>query len=646
MAVLQKIRGWGIWLSLIIAFALLLFLVDPTVVSRLFGQGGIQKETYGYIAGEEVTNEEFYEITQKYNYSDRLEGYQSAWQQIVFKRLLDPWFEKAGIRVSESAVDDEIAAYPEEYVQYFGKDVLRQNLVNGMKVQAYANLFHETSFANDTYMERVHADVNGTATVDVLTLDAPTEGIEVTDDEISAAFNARKFGWAPRSSEVEVVNIHVYPSEADMAEATQKYAKNYEEFCTTENVGGFLRRNSDENSKNVRFYKKGELDGELDNLLFGQGQNQTEILSEGYDFKAARVLSSQPRSASGNVALYAFLETEKADSLLALLNGGRESIDSLRARHEVTFYGNFPITVNKPSADIPDAYGNPSPVDFGVEFLDQPVGKYAMKDRYGSRFVYALTDKEQPELMKEVAVYAKHVLPSNATYKAVSDSVKVFYANAMTLDKLPEAGMKFSGMSTVYDMTVLDTVTVYRTMEGQLGNMKAMTKSVFSHDKGSVIFSQNQNSNDLFLIGIKSFRQEGPARLDEVKESLRMELTLRKAAQARLAAVREEVKGESDFAAMAEKLGATADRKVLAYDDPRLVGAARALAAGEIGMIDGLNGQVYVFQVVENELKNSVDTDFLKESYWKESAARMEKGEPIQYILRLNDVTSYLDRLF
>lgn len=46
MAVLQKIRGWGIWLSLIIAFALLLFLVDPTVVSRLFGQGGIQKETY------------------------------------------------------------------------------------------------------------------------------------------------------------------------------------------------------------------------------------------------------------------------------------------------------------------------------------------------------------------------------------------------------------------------------------------------------------------------------------------------------------------------------------------------------------------------------------------------------------------------
>ena len=270
MAVLQKIRGWGIWLSLIIAFALLLFLVDPTVVSRLFGQGGIQKETYGYIAGEEVTNEEFYEITQKYNYSDRLEGYQSAWQQIVFKRLLDPWFEKAGIRVSESAVDDEIAAYPEEYVQYFGKDVLRQNLVNGMKVQAYANLFHETSFANDTYMERVHSDVNGTATVDVLTLDAPTEGIEVTDDEISAAFNARKFGWAPRSSEVEVVNIHVYPSEADMAEATQKYAKNYEEFCTTENVGGFLRRNSDENSKNVRFYKKGELDGELDNLLFRQ----------------------------------------------------------------------------------------------------------------------------------------------------------------------------------------------------------------------------------------------------------------------------------------------------------------------------------------------------------------------------------------
>lgn len=646
MAVLQKIRGWGIWLSLIIAFALLLFLVDPTVISRLFGNGGIQKETYGYIAGEEVTNEEFYEITQKYNYSDRLEGYQSAWQQIVFSRLLDPWFEKAGVKISDAAVEDELAAYPEEYIQYFGKENLRQNLTNAMKVQAYAALFHETAFPNETYLDRIHADVNAAATVEVITLDAPLDGIEVSDDEISAAYNARKFGWAPRSTEVEVVNIHVYPSEADMAEATEKYAKNYEEFCTTENVGGFLRRNSDDNAKSIRFYKKGDLDGELDALLFGQGQNQTEILSDGFDFKAARVLSSQPRSASGNVALYAFLETEKSDSLLALLNNGRESIDSLRARHEVTFYGNYNITVNKPSVDIQDAYGNPSPVDFGADFLDTPVGKYAMKDRYGSRFVYALTDKEQPELMKEVAVYAKHVLPSNATYKAVSDSVKVFYAGAMTLDKLAEASTKFAGMSTVYDMTVLDTVSVYRTMEGQLGNMKSITKSVFSHDAGSVIFSQNQNSNDLFLIGIKSFRQEGGARLDEVKEALRMELTVRKAAQARLAAVREEVKGESDFAAMAAKLGATPEQKVLAYDDPRLVGAARALQAGEIGMIDGLGGQVYVFRVVENEIKNSVDKDYLKESYWKEDAARIESGEPIQYILRMNNVTSYLERLF
>ena len=646
MAVLQKIRGWGIWLSLIIAFALLLFLVDPTVISRLFGNGGIQKETYGYIAGEEVTNEEFYEITQKYNYSDRMEGYQSAWQQIIFDRLLDPWFEKAGVRVSEKTADDEIASYPEEYVQYFGKDNLRQSILNTLKMQAYSNLFHETAYANDAYLDRVHADVNIATTVELVTLDAETEGIEVSDEEINAAFKARKYGWAPRQSEVEVVNIHVYPSEADMTEATEKYTKNYEEFCTTENVGGFLRRNSDDNARNIRFYKAGELDGELDALIFGQGQNQTEILANGNDFKAARVLSSQPRSASGNVALYAFLETEKSDSLLALLNSGRETIDSLRARHEVTFYGNFPITVNKPSADIPDAYGNASPVDFGVEFLDEPVGKYSMKDRYGSRFVYALTDKEQPELMKEVAIYAKHVLPSNATYKAVSDSVKVFYANAMTLDKLSEAVTKFAGYSTVYDMTVLDTVSVYRTMEGPLGNMKTITKSVFSHDKGSVIFSQNQNSNDLFLVGIKSFRQEGSPRLEEVKDALHMELLIRKAAQTRLAAVREELKGESDFAAMAAKLGVAPEQKVLAYDDPRLVGAARALQAGEIGMIDGLNGQVYVFQVVENEIKNSVDRDYLKESYWKEDAARNEQGEAILYVLRLNNVTSYLDRIF
>lgn len=646
MAVLQKIRGWGIWLSLIIAFALLLFLVDPSVVSRLFGQG-MQKETYGYIAGEEVTNEEFYEITQKYRFPDREEGYHNAWGMIVYNRLLSPWVEKAGVRVTEEQAEEMLADYPEEYIAYYGRDFLREQILQGKTLSQYTQLFYQSAYPNGAYLDRAYADANLNTTVNMISVAAPVDEIEVSDDELRAAYNARKYGWAPRSSEVEYINIHVYPSESDMAAATEKYTAAYDEFCSTENVGSFLRRNSDENSKAVRFYKQGELPEELDALVFGQGQNQTEILSSGYDMTSARVLSSGMRSASGHVDVYAFLDETKADSLLALLNGGKETMENLRANHEVSYFGKFPVSRNKTSIDIPDEMGGVTPVDLGADFLESPVGKYMTKERYGSSFVYALTDKEQPALLKEVAVYAKHVLPSKATYQEVSDSVAMFYANAQTLDKLPEAGARFAEMASVYDVTVLDTVTVYRTLEGPVGNLKnSITRTVFSTNPGTVFMTSNATTNDLFLVGVKSHRAEGSASFDEVKESLRRELQVRKAAETRLAALREEVKGAADFAAIAAQLGETPVQRVISYDDPRLVGAVRATEAGQVGMIDGLDGNVYVFEVVESSLRNTTEKDNLRNNYWRSQSLRNLQQEPINFVLRLNGVTSYLDRIF
>lgn len=646
MAVLQKIRGWGIWLSLIIAFALLLFLIDPSVMGRLFGNG-VEEETYGVIAGEEVTNVDFYEMTKKYNFPDKEEGYNMAWQTIVFDRLMNPWFEKAGVAASDAQVDQMLSEYPEEYIAYLGgKEVLSNNLRNSLNVTRYSGLIYESAYPNSVYMQRVYDDVNLSATVNMVTVGASLEGIEVSDDEVRAAYNARKFGWAPRSSEVEYVNIHVYPSEADMAAATEKYNTAYAEFTETDNISAFLRRNSDENSKTVRFYKQGELREDVDAVVFGQGVNQTEIIAGDYDFVSARVLSSGMRSASGRVALYEFVDMDKADSLLGLLNTGRESIDTLRANHDVNFFGNFSIDINKPTVEITDQNGNPAYIDLGADFLETPVGKYAQKDRYGSRYVYALTEKAQPELHKEVAVFAKHVYPSRETYRTVSDSVKVFYANAKKVENLAEAGTRFSEMASIYDVTVLDTVTTYRTLEGQLGNMKSITKSVFKTKAGEVFFTENQNTNDLFLVGVKSIREEGPARFEEVKESLRQELMLRKAGKARLEQIRAEVKGESDFAAVAAKLGEEPVNHVIGYDDPRLVGAVRATEVGNIGMIDGLDGSVYVFEVVDSSVRNSMEQEGLRNSYWRGEAMRNGQGEAINYVLRLNDVTSYLNRIF
>ena len=644
MAVLQKIRGWGIWLSLIIAFALLLFLIDPSVISRLFGSEA-PRETYGYVAGEEITNEDFYGVYQKLNItSDRGDGFQRAWNDIVYTRLFGPWYEKAGVRIADAQVDEVMGNVTEEELAFYGEANVRQMIKQNLSASNYISVFNQTSYINDLFLDRIYDDSNRTITVDMLKLDAPTAGTEISDDEVRAAYKARKYGWAPRNSEVEVVNVHIYPSAADMEAAEEDYNKDYETFSTADNAVAFVRRNSDEAFRDVRYYQKdGDLPEALNDKIFGEGKELTEVIADGYDFTSARVVATEQRSFSGNISVYMVNETEKADSLIALLNTGAETAENLVANHEIASYGNFPVTVNNAKATIAQGVQ----IDFGIDCLAQPVGQYAVKDFSGARFFYTLTEKDQPVEVKKVAIFSRHINPSKATVKAVTDSVKLFHSQVKSIDDLSGAGMRFGKMAMIYDMTVYDSNNNYRSLEGTVENLKSLTKSVFDHKPGDVVYQSNASTYDLFLVGVKTFRPEGCASFEEVEDALRYELLTRKAAKARLAAVRQEAAGEKDIEALAAKFETEpVFGKVLSMDDARLIGAASALEAGEVGMIDGLDGKVYVFRVVSSDVKNSVEKDQLRNNYLMSEYYRFYQGEPLQYVYRINNVTDYYYRLY
>ena len=116
MAVLQKIRGWGIWLSLIIAVALLIFLLgDQSLMSWVFS-----RNVYvGNIGGDKIKYEEF---------NERLSAYQAVygtsqkdnpyavedrvWASFMNEHMVIPAANEAGIYVTEDevlkAMDDNI----------------------------------------------------------------------------------------------------------------------------------------------------------------------------------------------------------------------------------------------------------------------------------------------------------------------------------------------------------------------------------------------------------------------------------------------------------------------------------------------------------------------------------------------------------
>ena len=684
MAVLQKIRGWGIWLSLIIAFALLLFLVDPTSISQFFGIGAYGQDPVGYVNKKKVTYADYVDVSNQYGiYKDLFDKNipsdvlndminSSSWRSILYSRLLMPQMQEAGLYFTEEQIDEDfqtegLPMVSGQYIQSFiaaaeegnGNGfyaqlvaLMREDAKNGLYARNYARLVAQTAYSNDALLERLVADYNNRATVSLITIDPSTEGVTVSDEEIRKEFNLRKYEYEPRTREVAYLDFHVYPSEEDMAAATENYNAQYENFMTVENVGRFLRSNSTE--KVAKYYRQGELPAELDALVFGAGQDKTEILADKYDFTSARVLSSGVRSFSGVVNIYGFEDAQKADSLLTRLNAG-EPVDSLIARHEVYAFPVRSINRNEASVEI----GNSS-LELDSIF-DEKVGDYQLYQAAGEPFVCSLQSKDEPALLKQVAIYAVHVTPSSTTYNTILNQANEFVAQAATVEQFDELRSTLSTDIALFETTVYDGKKQYQTVEGSVNNAGRVTHDVFDMKVGTVS-CEVAGTYDIFAVALKSAREEGAARLDEVKDQIREDLVIRNAANSRLAEVRSAIAGAVEMSTVAETLGEDAKEITLAYsgNDPRLIGAVSACEVGQIGSVAGADGKVYVFQVLDRSEDIHTDADALRLRNVSRNARMADDtyaqyGQEFNFIalpdaLRLviaeNDVKDYLQQFF
>ena len=678
MAVLQKIRGWGIWLSLIIAFALLLFLVDPTSISQVFGIGQQGNDPVGSIEGEVVKyadldgEEREVSVYKDLGVDNNVLTY-TAWRSLLFARLYMPIFKEAGIYFTEEQIaqaleDGGLMNLPAQLTQQLLAQSetnpnleplisrMKEDVAKELYANEYARLVAQSQYPNKAFLDRLSADYNYRTTVDLLTVAPSFTDVEVSDDDIKAFYDAHRYPTLPRNLEIEYLDFHVYPSEEDMTEATENFDKLYETFVSVENVNRFLRSNSSE--KSAKFYKAGELPAELDALVFGQGQNLTEILADGYDFKAARVLSTATRPFSAMANIYGIENAEQADSLVALLNGGVQPVDSLVANHSIYVYANGrSVNLNETSVDL----GNAAPLSVASLF-ELPFGTYKVLQNGGDKYACVLTSPSAPELVKEVAILAHHVTPSQVTYENVRTAAMNFTEQASDLEKFSEMRASLSTDIPLFETTVVDGLDRYQTAEGYVSDGRQLSHTLFDYSKGDVI-CKTLGTYDFLVIAVKSSRSEGPISLEESKEDIRAYLMNENAGKAALADVRAKIKGESDFAAVAALLGEQPQEQVLSYNsnDPRLLGAVSAYQPGEIGTINGSDGTVYVFQVKDRNLGIHTDAEQLRNQYCNEAtrfstntmmffggqdANLIYLPDALRYLARTKDVEDYLNRFF
>ena len=564
MAVLEKLRGWGIVLSILVALPLLLFILDPSQIAQTV-QSVSSKYDVGKINGKSVSYTDFHENVEKYNrLAEIMYGTSSseeiqrqmrdaAWQELIDKYLFIENAQAAGIRVGKEEMRDltigenpsyilasnpmfagENGAFSSdrvvEFVQAVDEDEtgrlalvwdnMKQSVNTVRYYEKYNALFTASAFANSLMTQRNIEENNTTANVEFVMAPlsyANDSTIVVSPAEIKSYYkNHQKTFRQKASREIEYAVFQVVPSRKDVEEASDEFTRLYDEFAAAENLRAFLQRNSDRQWQE-EFYHKGDLkviNPDIEDFVFNGGKGTSPIYHSGNVLYAARVIKSNADSA-------------------------------------------------------------------------------------------------------QVAIFEKEILASKETFND-------YYNQANRLATL--AAGKLSGYEAAVDsigiysrnLTINEGTDTY----GSISRAKEVTRWAFDNKPGTASGIITVENTYFFVAAVKEAHKEGVAPLSEVSERIKNILYAEKAAEKKAAEVKAEIEGLETLEAIAEKLGTSVSTQDgVAFGsmssrnlDPKLIGAVSAAQEGVItGPVAGSYG-VYVFKVTGRETGSYYTEDDAKNS--------------------------------
>ena len=673
MAVLEKIRvKFGLAISIIIALALLSFIIDPSTLESALNSMS-SKYDVGQIAGKSISYSDFQADVDRYTTinellgADRSEENQkqirnAAWQELLDKYMFVKNAKEAGITVGE---DEMVSLMGGEYVSpalaqnpvfmdengSFSPDRLKaflenvdsdesgqlrtywnyvQNTVHNQQYYAkYGALFTASGSDNALQLAQAVAEGNTTADVDYCMVYYPMTGqndttITVTDDEVRAYYKSHKDLFKQKANrEIEYVVFEVVPSSDDIAAASEAMTDAYEEFATTDNMRAFLLKNSDRGLDSY-WYKAGELatvNSEIDEQIFG-GNKLTQIVTDGNNFYAAREMDSRMMPDSAFVK-HILLQGEKAgqvaDSLVTVLKKG----------------GNFANLVASYSADQASAAdGELGSIGWmtqtymipGFEgVFDAKVNEpYVLTSQYGTHVV-VVSNKTKPVAKKQVAILAKTALASKETFNN-------YYSQANTFATL--AGGTYEGYKKALDSTKVyshpATITEATSSYGAIDNAKEVTRWVFDAKVGKASNIITVDNNYFFVAAVKEANKEGYATVQKMASQIYDLLYSKKQQERSTAQVAEKIAGATTIEEVAERLGVTVEhRDALSLAstnvEPALIGAVSAAPEGKVfGPVAGIMG-TYVVCVSNKE----------EGSFYAEADAKNLASQKAQYMSQM-----------
>ena len=672
MAVLEKISvKFGLLISIIIALALLSFIIDPSTLESALNSMS-SKYDVGQIAGKRVSYADFQADVDRYTtINELLSGSvrdeeaqkqirNAAWQELLDKHMFVKNAQNAGLTVGEDEMlalmsgdyvspaiaqnpvfMDETGAFSADRLKAFIQSVdsdesgqLRtywnyiQNMVHNQQYYAkYGALFTAGGQDNALQLAKALEEGNTTADVDYLMVFYPmTEDstVTVSSDEIRAYYNAHKAFFKQNANrDIEYVVYEVVPSDADVAAASEAITEAYDEFSTTDNMRAFLLKNSDRPLDNY-WYKAGELrtiNAELDDQIFG-GAAVTQIVSENNTFYAARVMDSKMLPDSAFVK-HILLQDENAahiaDSLVTVLKKGG-NLANLAATYSVD-QGSIADGELGSIGWMTQNYMIP-----GFEgIFEAKVGEpFVLNTQYGTHVV-VVSDKTKPVAKKQVAIFEKAAIASKETFNN-------YYAQANTFATL--AGGTYEGYKKALDSTKVYSypanITEATSSYGAIDNAKEVTRWAFDAKVGKASNIITVDNNYFFVVAVKDAGKEGYAPINKVASQIKDMLYFNKMQEQKRQEMADRIAGVQSLEDAAEKLGTTVEhREALSLGsssvEPALLGAIAAAKEGELyGPVAGQMG-TYLVRVNSKELG----------SFYTEDDAKALASQKAQYLTQM-----------
>ena len=693
MAVLEKIRvKFGLAISIIIALALLSFIIDPsTLESALHSMSS--KYDVGRIAGKSISYQDFQEEVDRFtNINEIMTGSSvqneesqkqirdAAWQNLLDKYMFIKNAKAAGLNVGEDEMvdlttgdhvspvllqsgmfSDESGNFsPETLVQFVQQidadqtgqprtywNYLQNTIHTQQYYTKYGSLFTAGNISNALQVKDNMAFNNTTADVEYVMASYPVvrdSSIEVSSNEIKSFYkNHKDFFKQKAHRDIEYVVYEVVPSEDDINATNEAIAAVYDEFCATDNMKAFLLKNSDRSLNNY-WYKAGELKTisiPVDEQVFAGAGNTTSIIKDGNTFYAARVMESAMISDSvyvKHILLQGENARQTADSLLNVVQKG----------------GNFANLAAQYSLDQSSAVdGEMGTIGWMTQTYMIPgfesvitadVNKpFVLDTQYGSHVVL-VSNKTAPVAKKKVAILEKAALASKETFNK-------FYSQANTFATI--ANGTFEGYQKALDFTKVYSqkmsITEATANYGTIDNAKEVTRWAFEAKDGKASNIITVNNNYFFVVALKQSYKEGYAAIKDVAPSIKENLYTQKLQDKYKAEIAGKIAGLGSIEAIADALGvevqSNADLALASpMVEPALLGTILSTESGKISApVAGILG-VYVAKV--NDKKDN--------AYYTEEDAKMYDAQKAQYtaqqvvpaMMELNDVVDNRERFF